>query len=151
MHQGLVAAGLGGLERVDHLAQFTVAAGQHLECAVGGLPIQFAGSVLRGLYGFLQARGDPGETVGQAHNRFFGLLARTFHLLGPDRHGAQQHLIELCPRGHAVLRHVGVRLIRQRPSGRTLHRVTLGTRAPGAGTQADQHQPRADRQIGRGG
>jgi len=89
---------LGGLERIDHLAQLAVAAGQHLERTVGGVPIQLASGLLRGLHGVLQTRGNPGEPIGQAHNRVFGLLPRALHLLGPDRHGAEQDFIELGAR-----------------------------------------------------
>ncbi len=87
MGERLVAAGLSGFERVDYPAQFAVTLRQHFQRTIGILTVQFTGSVLRRLYGFLQALGNAHETRAQLDNRGFGLLARAFDLLGPDRHG----------------------------------------------------------------
>ncbi len=145
----LVAAGLGGFKGVNHLAQLAVALGQDFQSAIGILTVQLTGSVLRGLHGFLQAFGNPHKAAAQLDNGGFGLLARTFDLFGPDRHGTEKDFIELCMGGHGAGLSVMCLVMVQRLGNSATHVVLLGAGSQCTGTETDSEQCRTSKQIGR--
>ncbi|RMR45226.1 hypothetical protein ALP85_01155 [Pseudomonas syringae pv. syringae] len=122
---------------------------QHFQRTIGILTVQLTGSVLRRLHGFLQALGNAHETRAQFDNRGFGLLARAFDLLGPDRHGTEEDFIELGVGRHGAALSAMRLVVIQRLSHGAAHLGLLGAGGRGTGAETNRQQCSTRHQIGR--
>ncbi|CAI8863109.1 Thiolase_C domain-containing protein [Pseudomonas brassicacearum] len=135
--QGFIAAGLGGLQGIDDLDQFTFALGQHLYGTATAAAGQLTGGQLRGLHGLFQARGNAGEAAGQRDDCGFGLLPGAFDLLGPDRHRTENDFVELLA-GFMGQVLAGLQVVAGHGGGDgAVELLTLRTRTPYASTDAN--------------